>query len=380
MKLLVFSPYYPPHMGGLESHADEFNRHLSQRGMDITVFTPRIPKNAPDFEIIHNNVKVYRFPSFEIISNYPVPKFWSAVFWKLYRKLFEENYDIVISRTRFFLTSLLALIYAKVKKVRWIHIEHGSDFVKSGGTFSVIIARLYDYTFGKLILVSAEKIIANSKASAEFCRKISPRINCEIIYRGVEIKNIKFVEPDVKIKERYPNDCIITFMGRLIDGKGVADLLNAAKNIKENFKIFIVGDGPQAEALKRLAKKSDMEKKIVFFGHQTFENTIGILKISDILVNPSYTEGLPTTVIEAALCKKAIIATNVGGTPEIISENNDGFIIEPKNVALLKEKLEILIKDKKIRVEFGNNAFEKVKDKFDWNKSIEQYLKIFKNF
>ena len=181
MRILVFSPYYPPHIGGLESHADEFNKYLSQRGVDITVFTPRLPKDAPESETRYENVKIIRFPAFEIISNYPLPKFWSFKFWKLFLGLFKEKYDIAISRTRFFNTSLLALIYAKIKRVKWIHIEHGSDFVKSGGKFSTAIARIYDYTFGKLILKLSDKNIANSKSSAEFCQKLAKNKKCEVI-------------------------------------------------------------------------------------------------------------------------------------------------------------------------------------------------------
>lgn len=377
MKLLIFSPYYPPHVGGLESHADEFNKYLSRKGADITVFTPKLPVSAPETETMHNDVKIIRFPAFEIIPNYPVPKFWTHDFRRLFNRLFLENYDMVISRTRFFLTSLMALLYAKRKKIGWIHIEHGSDFVKSGGKISTFIAWAYDHIFGKLVLASADKILANSQASARFCKRLAPKKDCPIIYRGIEIGKIESAGLNLEMRNKYPDACIITFIGRLIDGKGIADLLHATKDMKEKFMIFIVGDGPQKKTLERIVRDLKMENKIIFFGHQKFEDAMALLKISDILVNPSYTEGLPTTVTEAALCKKAIVATNVGGTPEIITGNNDGFLVEAKNIGMLKEKLEILIRNRTLREEFGNNAYDKVKEKFDWNNSINKYLNIF---
>jgi glycosyltransferase involved in cell wall biosynthesis len=378
MKILVFSPYYPPHIGGLESHADEFNKYLSQKEVDITVFTPRFPEDALEREITYGKVEITRFPAVEIIPNYPLPKFWSIKFWSLFSFLFKQKFDIVISRTRFFNTSLLALIYAKIKKVKWIHIEHGSDFVKSGGKLSVCVAKIYDYTFGKLVLKCANIVVANSNASATFCRKIAGDIKCEVIYRGVEMDKILSAAPDAKLKNEYPDSVIITFLGRLFDGKGVADLISALSKIKDKKYIcFIIGDGPEKKKLEARTKKLKLENKLIFFGYKKFDDYIRILKISDIFVNPSYTEGLPTTVAEAALCQNAIVATNVGGTPEIITNQKGGFLIEAKNINMLTEKIGELIDSAELRKQLGSSAYEEVKNKFNWNSSIEKYLKLF---
>lgn len=378
MNLLIFCPYYPPHIGGLESHADEFNKYLSQKGIDITVFTPHLPTNSPEYETRYNGVKIQRFPAFEIIPNYPLPKFWSLRFWRLFLGLFRKKFNLVISRTRFFNTSLLALLYAKIKKVRWIHIEHGSDFVKSGGKLSVTVAKIYDYTFGKLIIKTADKVVANSNASAAFCKNLAKKTDCEVIYRGVEMERIILASPDLELKKKYADSVIITFLGRLFDGKGVADLLLALSQIKnKNYICFIIGDGPEKKNLETLAEKLEMENKIIFFGYKKFEDYIQILKITDIFVNPSYTEGLPTTVAEASLCKNAVLATNVGGTPEIITDKKSGFLINPRAISDFKKKLEALVINKDLRERLGNNAYEEVRNKFNWNKSIEKYLGIF---
>jgi glycosyltransferase involved in cell wall biosynthesis len=378
MKLLIFCPYYPPHIGGLESHADEFNKHLAQKDVEVVVFTPRLPKSAPEKELIHKKVQVIRFPAFEIIPNYPLPKFWLPKFWLFFVELFRQKFDIAISRTRFFNTSLLALVYAKIKRVRWIHIEHGSDFVKSGGKLATSAAKIYDYTFGKIVLRSANKVIANSKASAKFCKKLAKNINCEVIYRGVKIRDILSTLPDANFRNKYQDSTIITFLGRLFDGKGVSDLVIALSKLEnKKYICFIVGDGPEKKKLELLSKKLNIQNKIIFFGYQNFDSYIKILKITDIFVSPSYTEGLPTTVAEAALCKNAIVATNVGGTPEIITSGKSGYLIEPKDINSLKEKLAELMNDEDLRKKLGANAFKEVQNKFDWDKSIGKYLKIF---
>jgi glycosyltransferase involved in cell wall biosynthesis len=378
MKLLIFCPYYPPHIGGLESHADEFNKHLAQKGVEVVVFTPRLPKSAPEKELAHEKVQIIRFPAFEIIPNYPLPKFWSPKFWSFFVGLFRQKFDIVISRTRFFNTSLLAFVYAKIKRVRWIHIEHGSDFVKSGGKLATSVAKIYDHTFGKIVLMSADDVIANSKASAKFCHKLAKNINCEVIYRGVKIKDILSALHNVELRSEYPDSIIITFLGRLFDGKGVSDLVMALSKLEnKSYICFIIGDGPEKKKLETLSKKLNIQNKIIFFGYQNFDSYIKILKITDIFVNPSYTEGLPTAVAEAALCKNAIVATNVGGTSEIITSGKSGYLIEPKDIDSLKERLEELMSNEGLRKKLGANAFEEVQNKFDWNKSIEKYLTIF---
>jgi glycosyltransferase involved in cell wall biosynthesis len=378
MKLLIFCPYYPPHIGGLESHADEFNKHLSAKGASITVFTPRLPIDAPEEETKHSNVQVIRFPAFEIIYNYPIPKFWNPKFWRLFIPLFKKKYDIVISRTRFFNTSLWALLYAKLTRTKWVHIEHGSDYVKLDSKWKSTIAKWYDHIFGRLVLRWSDMNIANSQASAKFVQLFCHDKVCEVIYRGVDIEKILATKPDVSIRQRYPDKTIIAYLGRLIDGKGVQDVIRAVGQMEnDTIVFFIVGEGGYRMTLEKLTQKLGIEDKVVFWGHKNIDEAIAILKTADICINPSYTEGLPTSVIEAALCQKAIIATNVGGTPEIIEDDKSGFLIPPKDIATLIAKIDTLEAAQQLRHEFGQAAFRSVHDKFNWNCSSARYWDLF---
>lgn len=377
--ILVFSPYYPPHIGGLESHSDEFNSHLSKHGVSISVFTPRLPINAPEEENLRNgNIHIYRFPACEPIHNYPLPKFWLPRFWKLLFSAFSSKPDILVSRTRFFSTSLLALFCAKIKQIPLVHIEHGSDYATFNSPVKTFLGKLYDRIFGQLVLRFSHVVIANSSASAAFVKKLSGR-EAHIIYRGVEMESISRIEMATDLTKNKGDRCIIGFMGRLVDGKGVSLLLSALEGIgNSSFMCYIVGDGPDRTRLEKKALSKSLFGKIVFLGHKNHTETIAIMKACDIIANPSFTEGLPTSVIEAALCRKAIVATNVGGTPEIISGNGDGFLIPAGNSEALREKLEFLIDHPDIRAQFGRNAFLAVRNTFNWNTSTQKYLALFK--
>ena len=104
-------------------------------------------------------------------------------------KIFHQNPDIIVSRTRFFLTSLLALLYVKIKKKKLIHIEHGSDYVQLSSQFKTNIAKIYDWTFGLLVFRFSNQNIAISQAVKKFILKFDQR-SMPVIYRGLETKEI----------------------------------------------------------------------------------------------------------------------------------------------------------------------------------------------
>jgi len=377
MKLLVFCPYYPPHIGGLESHADEFNKYLSQKGVDITVFTPRLPKDASETETRYRDVKIIRFPAFEIISNYPLPKFWSLRFWKMFGRLFENDFDIVISRTRFFSTSLLAIFYAKIKRKKWIHIEHGSDFVCLSSSFKTEMAKLYDYTFGRLIFRASDLNISISKAVQKFVYKFDRR-ESPIIYRGINFGEIEGIKSAEELKKRYEGKIIISFAGRLYKWKGVENSIKAFKFLSEEMRkkvvFLIIGNGEDQERLKKLAEN---EEGIVFLGGISREKTISILKISDIYLHSAYPGGgLSTSLLEALYCGCGVIATPNEGAEEIIEDNKNGFLIKESDSKLIVEKIkEMLNRNSEEQKIYAKNL---VAEKFNWQKSIEKYLKIIK--
>lgn len=374
MKILEFCPYYPPHIGGLESHADEFNKHLSRRGIAITVFAPRLPKNSPEIENKHHGVKIIRFPAFEMIPNYPLPKFWFWRFWRLFLSLFREKFEITISRTRFFNTSLLAFFYAKIKRIRWIHIEHGSDFVSLNSRAKTLIAKLYDHTFGFLIFKNSDINISISQAVRGFVKKFDKR-DSPVIYRGIDIDEIEKVPPDHKFREKFENKIIIVWAGRLYKWKGVEKTIETIKKlpteIKDKIIFLVIGDG---EDKKRLQKMSDAS--IFFAGNVPRKEVMAILKIADIYVHSSESGGgLSTSLLEAIYCGCAIIATPHEGADEVIIHNENGLIAE--NSLERREALIELIKNNKKRADLANNSKNLIRNKFSWQKSIESYVKIF---
>ncbi len=377
MKFLIFSPYYPPHIGGLENHAQEFNIHMRKNGHTIIVYTPHIPFRSQLSETDEYGVTIICFPAFELIPGYPVPRFWQPMFWHQWNQLQQVQYDFVISRTRFFFTSIMALWYSKVRHIKYIHIEHGSDFVQLDSLLFSGIAKLYDYTLGKLVFVSANKVVTNSKASAAFVEKITNnKVIPLVIYRGVE---------PIKVSEHKKNHDpinipIILYVGRLMDGKGVQDLIHALKKVEnKQWLTWIVGDGPCQEKLQVMTRTAGLENRVTFWGEKSHADALEYIHAATIVVNPSYTEGLPTTVIEAARAGKAIIATNVGGTPELIKHKVTGLLYSPKDIDTLIQHIVFFLEFPDMRNTYGIKARESMQGRFSWESAMVQYEHVWHN-
>jgi glycosyltransferase involved in cell wall biosynthesis len=378
LRLLVFSPYFPPHVGGLEGYVSDLNDVLLRSGEveAITVFTPRLPLEGAAMEDRGEEYVVVRYPAFELIPNFPVPKAWSLEFWRALRATRPASHDVFVSHTRFFLTSAMALVCARAASRPLLHVEHGSDYVQLSGGITRVAARIYDLLLGRLLLRRADGVVAISNAAADFVRRLAHR-DVPVIHRGMWTERLDAASSDENVLEWAAGRPVIAFVGRLIDGKGVRDLLcafAAAQGVQS--VLCIVGDGPRRTELEVLAERLGISEQVLFLGYLPEEQAWRVIRAADVVVNPSYTEGLPTSVLEAALMRKAVLATDVGGTPEIVTDGDGGLLVKPHDVDGLRSGLEKLLASPELRERLGNAARAETAGRFDWTDSANRFLKV----
>ncbi len=378
MNLLVFSPYYPPHTGGLESHSEEFARALATQGVTLTIFAPLLPEGSPLDESSQPGIRVIRYPAFEIISNFPAPKFWQPVFWRQLSSLSAENFDFVISRTRFFLSSLLAFAFAKYRKLPLVHIEHGSDFVQLSSWLKTFIAKIYDLIIGKLIFRSSTITISISEAVKRFVARFDNRPS-PVIYRGINFSALDATPANEAIRQEYAGKIILSTVARLYHWKGIAVSIKAIQQLPDDLRskiiFLIVGDGEDFDRLQTLSAGLP----IVMLGRRKNEEAIGILKSTDIYLHSSFPGGgLSTSLLEALACGAAVIATRNEGAEEAIKHDRNGMLVEAPDPTLFRTAIETLASDPTRRTRYGQSAKQSVRERFDWEKTAEQYLKILK--
>ncbi|MFI5003734.1 MAG: glycosyltransferase family 4 protein [Solirubrobacterales bacterium] len=376
MRLLIFSPYFPPHVGGLEGYVRDLNAELMHLELveGITVLTPRIPPQGLPFEQLAPGYRVVRYPAFDLIPNFPCPAPWRRGFVRALRAaLNRREHDVVVCHTRFFLSSLAALAYSRATGLPLIHVEHGSDYVHLGSRAYSTAARLYDLTLGRLVLRHAQAVVAISQAAARFVQELAGR-EATVIYRGVDHARYDAVQPCSELTAWSAGRPVATFVGRLIDGKGVADLIEAFAGLEHKEALLcVVGDGPRRHELEALCTARSLQQRCRFMGYQPEARALELIRASDTIVNPSYTEGLPTSVLEAALLGRGIVASDVGGTPEVVSNGHSALLVPAGDIKALRGALEALLADPGLRVRLGQAAREEAVERFERSTSARSF-------
>lgn len=153
------------------------------------------------------------------------------------------------------------------------------------------------------------------------------------------------------LKERHrihPDDRVLLTIGRLSREKAQGDLVAAlaelCRNRKSgNLKLLIVGDGPDRGHLEHLVRHADLVERVVFVGH--VNDVHAYFALADVVVVPSHSEGSPNVVLEAMAAAKPIVATRVGGVPELVTDRENGLLVAPGNLVALAAAINSILSD-----------------------------------
>lgn len=373
-RILIFTGYFYPHSGGVESIIYELSRRLHSRGHEVHIVTSNTEGVATTEE--RDGLHIYRLPAWDALGGtYPVPKPSIAglkVIWKLLRL----RVDLVNTQTRFFTTSLIGLIVAELKRRPLVHTEHGTEHSITTNRYVRAIAKMYDHVIGFLIVRRAKRNIGVSEAACDFVRHLGGK-NTVVIPNGVDTSLFRRVQTGLRERLGVGDSMVVAYVGRLIYAKGVQDLLSVFPEVERKFDnvvLLIAGEGSYRQELETMAAKVG-GSRVVFLGEKNRDEIIEILSIADVFVNPSYSEGLPTSVLEAAAVGLPIVATDVGGTREIITDGKDGFLVAPHDTRALGQRICELVEDDQRRENFARDIHDLVKTTFGWDEIIEKWIR-----
>lgn len=230
-----------------------------------------------------------------------------------------------------------------------------------------------DY-LGRKARLKCDKVVAISKATREYLVE-TEKISCdriEVIYNGIDINKFYCEKQAILEKEGL----VIGTVGRLVGEKGQKHLIRACRFIKNHdWRLIVVGEGPLKKELNDLAISLGIADQVRFDG--VLEDVRPVLEEMDIFVLPSISEGLSLVILEAAAAGKVVVATKVGGVPEIIKDKENGLLFKPKNIEQLVGHLNWIDEHREEARKMAINLQRRVAQEFDINKTIKEYEKLY---
>ncbi|HEL2057433.1 TPA: glycosyltransferase family 4 protein [Streptococcus suis] len=373
--IAFFSGYYLPFLGGIERYTDKLTEELTRLGYRIIMVTSKHDESLADKEEMPDGRVIYRLPVKNLFKQrYPILDINDA-YRQLMAALSEEEIDYVICNTRFHLTTLTGLRFAKKKGIPSLVIDHGSSHFTVNNRFLDFFGAIYEHVLTAYVKRLTKHFYAVSERSAQWLTHFG--IKAEgVIYNSVPA-NLVLDFSTSRLLDKSEDEIFVTYAGRLLKEKGIEVLLEAFElnQFPDTVKLNIAGDGPLFDEL-RAQYGSD---RIRFLGKCDFKGTMSLMAQTDIFVYPSmYPEGLPTSILEAGLLNSAIIATDRGGTIEVINCDDLGVIIE-ENVQSLAHALKDLVADETKRLALQVNIHKRILENFTWTQTAKHVENILKD-
>jgi glycosyltransferase involved in cell wall biosynthesis len=371
MKILIYSEALADKsLGAIHSEANsvwETCKGLS-RFLDITILT----KKNYIREDIPKNIEIFKYTEL-----------------KLLKKLFSRRFYLVHQLHQFALSPLYFLTYSPIPRLI------SGDMIRSPNPYDWINYKLKKLRPNKLLfeklicqLLDIKRIPKNFEGI--ICRQ-------KILYNALKILNYnpnklyyipfgvdkKIFNPKVETGFKYDNS--ILYIGKIVENKGVLDLLKAFKIVQKEIpsaNLVIIGTPKKDQTflVDKIDELINKGYKIHYLGFIENNFLPKYYKAADIFCAPAYFEPFGRVNLEAMACGTPPVSTNVGGPPDYITNMKNGLLVNPGNPKELAENLIFLLKNEELRKKLGENARKIVEKEFSWNRISKKILKIYKKY
>lgn len=342
--------------GGVEGHICTLIRLMKDAGIDFNIVCHKEVEEEFKKRLADLNVKVIA------LNIWPKPS--AKNYLRLIKTFRELSPDVVhchlYSATR--IAAMTAKIAGVEKVIETIHIEE----VWRKGLKKALFCSVDGMT-GRLFV---DRYIAVSHAVSDYYQKNKwvPGEKISVIHNTTDHKSVEFKEKEFSFN--------IGFLGRLVEQKGVDTLIRSISLLNKkgvSCHLYIGGTGPLMDELQKLTKDLGIQDSVSFLGNVSDKDAF--FKMTDIFVLPSRYEGFPLVLLEAGMYQMPVVATEVSGTPEIIKNNETGFLVKKDNPEQLASAL-LNYQDAATRKRLAETLHQLVTSEF----SAENYVKRMEKF
>ncbi len=292
-------------------------------------------------------------------------------------------YTGIVSALRKFKPDIIDLEEEPYSYVAWQTLQLKKIFARkakilfnSGNTVNHKMNWEYNF-FRNQIYKNCPAAFARGKGVQKYLEETGYNGKIFITGNGISLERFK----PAKNKLFIPDQTLrIIFIGRLVEPKGIQYLLEALSQIKKDWKLTVIGQGPYKTELKKIIKKYDLNNKVKFKGNITMEKIPNAFLNSDLLVLPSYktrnwSEVFGRVIIEANACGVPAIASKSGGMPQVL--NNKDCLFPEKDSKAITALINKIGWNKRILSDLSKKALENAK-RYSWEKLSEGYHKAYK--
>jgi glycosyltransferase involved in cell wall biosynthesis len=289
------------------------------------------------------------------------------------KRIIQEQ-GVNIIQTHGHKSNFIARFAKRSTGIPWLCFVHG-------WTDEDLKIRIYN-AVDRWAIKGADRIVAVSEAMKAKLMKIGiPGSKISVIYNAIEDNGFYKELPDLDLRKKFTYDddtLLVGVIGRLSKEKGQRIFLDAWERVCRQLpksKALLIGDGPDRALLEKMCVERGLGENVIFVGHEL--NPHPFYRILDLVVMPSLSEGLPNVPLEALSHKKAIIATSVGGTPEIIEDGENGILVKPDDSESLSEGIIGLLLNTKKRDSLAENGLSSLYPKFSPENRARQILSLY---
>jgi len=357
VKIAQVSPWFSPHLGGVESHVRSLSRELAARGHQVTVVTSRHDPSLPPEESI-DGFRVVRVKPRLIVMRTPITP-------KMRATLRGLPVDVVHTHSPPPLASHYAGAVAEERGIPYVVTYHCDvDLPSAWGIFAESV---YRRSLGASTLRNADQVVVTTRTYGATSRAVW-RYNPVVVPNAVDHRRFR---PDIdasSVRQRLkipPEAPVVLLVGRIVPHKGVEHLVEAARYVPDA-RFLVVGEGSRLEAMKRFAHTMGVANRVRFLGRVSEENLPKVYAACDVFVLPSVSrlEAFGIVALEAMATAKPVIVADIPGVREVIEDGREGLLADPMNARDLAEKIRRLLGDPEARRVMGERGREKVLESF----------------
>jgi len=357
MRIVQVCPWFHPHVGGVESHVAELGAELVRRGHDVIVVTSARDRELPEREE-WGGMRIRRVRARAVWLRTPIAPATKAVIGSMAA-------DVVHAHSPPPLTSYYAAKTCSRRGLPFVITYHADVEVPS--LFGPLVESVYRHTLEQSTIRRADKIIVTTATYAATSRAVW-RYNPVVIPNAVDLDRYRPGNQGRVVRKRHgigEGESVVLFVGRMVDHKGIENLLEAARSVAYA-KFLLVGGGPELDPARRLATRLGIAGRIVFAGEVPHEDLPEYFAACDMFVLPSVSrlEAFGIVALEAMASGKPVVVTDIPGVREVITDGKEGLLADPVNPEDLALKMRVLLADDRKRAEMGRAGRETVERRF----------------